>query len=88
MKPAALTTPAEACSEHELITRIVRSGQVRAFEVLMRRHNRLLYRTARGILGDDREAEDCLQEAYLQRVSLDATVFAAKRGCPPGSCAS
>jgi RNA polymerase sigma-70 factor, ECF subfamily len=32
----------------------------------MRRHNRLLYRTARSILRDDAEAEDCLQEAYLQ----------------------
>ena len=31
----------------------------------MRRHNRLLFRTARSILRDDHEAEDCVQEAYL-----------------------
>jgi RNA polymerase sigma-70 factor (ECF subfamily) len=31
----------------------------------MRRYNRPLYRTARGILKDDAEAEDVLQDAYL-----------------------
>src|SRR5215467_10427528 len=36
------------------------------FEQLMRRHNRTLFRTARAILRDDAEAEDALQEAYLQ----------------------
>jgi len=37
----------------------------RAFETLMRRHNRMLYRLARSILRDDAEAEDALQDAYL-----------------------
>ena len=37
-----------------------------AFAELMRRHNRLLYRTARAILRDDAEAEDAVQEAYLK----------------------
>jgi RNA polymerase sigma-70 factor (ECF subfamily) len=36
-----------------------------AFEQLMRRHNRALYRTARSIVKDDAEAEDVLQDAYL-----------------------
>ena len=36
------------------------------FEQLMRRHNRQLFRTARAILRDDAEAEDALQEAYIQ----------------------
>jgi RNA polymerase sigma-70 factor (ECF subfamily) len=31
----------------------------------MRRHNQMLYRTARSILKDDAEAEDAVQEAYL-----------------------
>ena len=44
----------------------MRGGDQRAFELVMRRHNRLLYRTARAILRDDAEAEDCVQEAYLQ----------------------
>ena len=32
----------------------------------MRRHNRLLFRTARSILKNDAEAEDALQDAYLR----------------------
>ena len=41
------------------------SGDEMAFEAIMRRHNRLLFRTARSILKSDAEAEDALQEAYL-----------------------
>ena len=37
----------------------------RAFEQIMRKHNRMLFRTARAILRDDAEAEDALQEAYV-----------------------
>ena len=37
----------------------------RAFEEIMRKHNRMLFRTARAILRDDAEAEDALQEAYV-----------------------
>ena len=37
-----------------------------AFALLMRRHNRALYRTARAILRDDAAAEDALQEAWLR----------------------
>lgn len=36
-----------------------------AFEVLMRRYNRRLYRVARSLLRDGAEAEDAVQEAYL-----------------------
>ncbi len=36
-----------------------------AFEALMRRHNGKLFRIARAILKDDAEAEDALQDAYL-----------------------
>jgi RNA polymerase sigma-70 factor (ECF subfamily) len=47
------------------LARGVASGNLNAFEHIMRRHNRMLYRTARSILRDDAEAEDCLQSAYL-----------------------
>lgn len=50
-------------AEHELVARVA-AGQAQAFEVLMRRYNRRLYRTARSILKDDAEAEDAVQEAY------------------------
>lgn len=55
----------ERPTETELIARIL-SGDLRAFEALMRIHNRTLYRTARAILRDDAEAEDAVQEGYLQ----------------------
>ena len=41
-------------------------GDDAAFERIMRRHNRLLFRTARSILKSDAEAEDALQDAYLR----------------------
>ncbi|MBV61252.1 MAG: RNA polymerase subunit sigma [Nevskiales bacterium] len=48
-----------------LAQRVV-AGDGTAFEQLMRRYNQPLYRTARSILKDDAEAEDALQEAWLQ----------------------
>ena len=36
-----------------------------AFRIIMERHNRRLYRVARGILRNDSEAEDIVQEAYV-----------------------
>ncbi|HYD76598.1 RNA polymerase sigma factor [Ramlibacter sp.] len=43
----------------------LRQGQARAFEQLMRRYNRRLFRAARGIVRDDAEAQDAVQEGYL-----------------------
>lgn len=43
----------------------VAAGDHQAFELLMRRHNRRLYRLARATLRDGADAEDALQEAYL-----------------------
>src|SRR5947208_655855 len=37
-----------------------------AFERLMRQYNQRLFRVARSILKDDADAEDALQDAYLQ----------------------
>jgi RNA polymerase sigma-70 factor (ECF subfamily) len=64
-----LTQPSAAprrdLSDAELAAAIGR-GDADAFVVLMRRLNRPLYRVARSILRDDGEAEDALQDAYLQ----------------------
>jgi RNA polymerase sigma-70 factor (ECF subfamily) len=48
----------------DLVDRIKRHDQA-AFESLMRRYNGRLFRTARSIVRDDSEAEDALQDAYL-----------------------
>jgi RNA polymerase sigma-70 factor, ECF subfamily len=51
-------------SDDELATRVAGRDHL-AFEALMRRHNQRLFRVARAILADDTEAEDALQDAYL-----------------------
>lgn len=55
----------ETLSDTELSARIAQ-GDMHALERLMRLHNRTMFRTARAILRDDAEAEDAVQEAYLQ----------------------
>jgi RNA polymerase sigma-70 factor, ECF subfamily len=47
------------------LARRIGARDARAFEAVMRSHNRMLYRLARSILKDDAEAEDAVQEAYL-----------------------
>jgi RNA polymerase sigma-70 factor (ECF subfamily) len=54
----------EALSDEDVVLR-VRAGEVALFEVLMRRHNQRLYRTARAIVRDESEAEDVMQQAYV-----------------------
>jgi RNA polymerase sigma-70 factor (ECF subfamily) len=57
---AALPSPTDA----DLAERVARHDH-EAFETLMRRHNGRLFRVARAILKDDADAEDALQDAYL-----------------------
>src|SRR6266699_6732907 len=64
MQPATAAIPYDKLSDLELGQRIA-TGDKHAFELLMRRYNQKLYRTARSILKDDAEAEDAVQEAYL-----------------------
>lgn len=47
------------------IVRQVLLGNTGMFELLMRRHNERIYRAARAIVGDDQEAEDVMQQAYV-----------------------
>jgi RNA polymerase sigma-70 factor (ECF subfamily) len=48
----------------ELIHEVL-AGNTAVFELLMRRYNERLYRAARSIVRDDLEAEDVLQQAYV-----------------------
>jgi RNA polymerase sigma-70 factor, ECF subfamily len=61
---AAISKNEPQLSDADILQRIS-GGDRNAFELLMRRYNRPLYRAARGILKDDAEAEDVLQDAYL-----------------------
>ncbi len=55
-------------TDEEIVAR-VRAGDVALFEVLMRRHNQRLYRAVRGIITDEAEVEDVMQQAYLRAYS-------------------
>src|SRR5690349_10053710 len=53
-----------ALSDEEVVARIL-EGQTALYEVLMRRYNERIYRAARGIVRDEAEAEDVMQQAYV-----------------------
>jgi RNA polymerase sigma factor (sigma-70 family) len=43
-----------------------KAGDHEAFRAIMQRHNQRLFRVARGLMRDDADAEDVLQEAYVR----------------------
>jgi RNA polymerase sigma-70 factor (ECF subfamily) len=49
----------------EEVVRLVVAGQTALYEVLMRRYNERIYRVIRAILRDEAEAEDVMQQAYV-----------------------
>ena len=55
-------------SDEQIVVRVV-AGQTALFEVLMRRHNERVYRAARSIVRDESEAEDVMQQAYVNAYS-------------------
>jgi len=67
--PAALN---EATSD-DVLVHAARSGEKRAFRAILTKYNRRLYRIARGILRNDAEAEDAVQEAYVSAFTHLAT---------------
>jgi RNA polymerase sigma-70 factor (ECF subfamily) len=51
-------------ADRELVS-LARQANAAAFQAIMQRHNRRLYRVARSILRNDSDAEDAVQEAYI-----------------------
>jgi RNA polymerase sigma-70 factor (ECF subfamily) len=56
------TTPDQ--SDEEVIREVL-DGNTASFELLMRRYNERVYRAARSIVRDELEAEDVMQQAYV-----------------------
>jgi len=52
-------------SDEEIVKRVL-AGDVGLFELLIRRHDQRVYRTARAILRNEADAEDIAQETYLR----------------------
>jgi len=68
LRPRAKATgpvPGGDCTDAELVKQVL-DGNDEKFEFLMRRYNGLLFHLARGILRDDAEAEDVVQETYIR----------------------
>ncbi|HJV28827.1 MAG TPA: RNA polymerase sigma factor [Aromatoleum sp.] len=66
MSPSdAAIAQTEPGTDTALVDRIL-AGDVLAFERMMRLHNRRLFRVARSILRDDAEAEDAVQDGYIE----------------------
>lgn len=63
--PGSLAQPTLPLPDEAVVARVL-AGEPRLFEMLMRRHNRRLFRAARAILRDDGEAEDVAQHAWVQ----------------------
>jgi len=60
----AMTDPASV-DDLTLMQRAA-AGDMHAFDALMQRHNQRLYRAARGILRNEADAEEAVQEAWLK----------------------
>ncbi len=52
-------------SDEALVARM-RAGAANAYEIMLRRYNRRLFRVTRSILRDDDDAQDAMQEAYVR----------------------
>jgi RNA polymerase sigma-70 factor, ECF subfamily len=64
MHPITVHKSPNQLGDADIVQRIA-AGDGEALQIVMRRYNQMLYRTARSILKDDAEAEDAVQEAYL-----------------------
>lgn len=61
---AAVVAETDEPTDERLVQQVLR-GDTAPFELLMRRHNERIYRAARSIIRDDHEAEDVMQQAYV-----------------------
>src|SRR6188768_2861977 len=58
-------TGAGELADGEVVRRVV-AGERELFELLLRRYNQRLFRVARGLVADDAEAEDVLQDGWVR----------------------
>jgi RNA polymerase sigma factor (sigma-70 family) len=65
MEALKLQPDSSVLSDEVIVKRIV-AGEKELFEILLRRHNQLLFRVLRGYLQKDVEVEDAMQNAYLK----------------------
>src|SRR5262249_49690258 len=59
------TLEARNFSDEQIVERVC-DGNIEFFEILLRRYNQRVYRTARSVLRNDAEAEEVAQEAWVR----------------------
>lgn len=64
-KLAAVAAPETASGDMALVRRAL-AREADAFRLIIKTHNQRLYRIARGVVRNDAEAEDIVQEAYVR----------------------
>ena len=62
---AVLLARDQNLTDEAIISRVL-LGETEDYEILVRRYNNLLYKTARGILSAENDIEDVMQEAYIR----------------------
>jgi RNA polymerase sigma-70 factor (ECF subfamily) len=60
-----VTDEAAVLSDEDAVRRVL-AGDAASFELLMRRYNQRMFRVVRSMLGNDLEAEDVVQDAYVR----------------------
>jgi RNA polymerase sigma-70 factor (ECF subfamily) len=60
-----ITTADSPLTDTQVISRVL-AGERHLFEIIMRRNNQRIFRTARAIVKSDDEATDVMQEAYVR----------------------
>src|SRR5262245_5243234 len=64
LQPGLAPAAVSALPDTEIVRR-VRNGDTALFEILMRRHNQRVYRPVRAVVKDEADAEDVMQQAYI-----------------------
>ena len=58
------TSLGDTLTDAEIVRRVL-AGETSLFELIMRRYNQRVYRAVRAIVRDESEAEDVMQQAYV-----------------------
>jgi RNA polymerase sigma-70 factor, ECF subfamily len=66
LHPAENSLAQMAAADDTDLLQSAKEGDAAAFDALIRRHDRFLYRVARSVLLDDYEAEDVVQETFIK----------------------
>ncbi len=64
MRAVSAHAPESAASDADLVRRVL-AGDRGTFAALVRRHNQRIFRACRAVLGDDEDAEDAAQTAWV-----------------------